>query len=165
MTLGSIPAVAALVREHAPAGELALAFRFGVFFLGGPDPNPLDIRFQKVSGLAAKVTLTEHQEGGQNLYTQRLPERITYDNLVLTRGFVHLSPLALDFHAAMSRFRFSPTNVVVTLLGDDANPLHAWLFHAAFPVRWATSDLDAEQKAVLVDTLELAYTRMEPMGV
>ena len=33
-----------------------LAFRFGVtFFIGGIIPNPLDTRFQKVSGLSSEI--------------------------------------------------------------------------------------------------------------
>ena len=73
-------------------------YRFGVLFLaGGVLPNLLDIRFQKVSGLSATVETTPLKEGGQNLYTQKLPERVSYGNLVLERGFVIDSPLNLEF--------------------------------------------------------------------
>jgi hypothetical protein len=51
--------------------------------------------------------------------------------------------------------------VLVTLLSEDGVPLAAWLFMKAFPVRWATSDLNAEERAVVIDTLELAYGRMQ----
>ncbi len=54
-----------------------LGFRFGVFFfVAGVVPNPLDIRFKKVSGLTATVATEDHPEGGQNLYTQTLPKTI-----------------------------------------------------------------------------------------
>lgn len=143
-----------------------LGHRFAVFFLaGGIVPNPLDIRFQKVSGLEATVETAEIREGGQNLYTQRVPQRVGYGKLTLERGFVVGSPLNLEFNAAMSLFKFAPGNVIVTLFSEDAIPIAAWLFVKAFPVRWATADLGASEGSVLVDTLELAYTRMQALRV
>jgi phage tail-like protein len=143
-----------------------LAHRFGVFFLaGGLIPNPLDIRFQKVSGLNARVETTTVNEGGQNLYAHRMPRRVSYDNLVLERGFVVGSPLNIEFNAAMSAFKFAPSNVIVTLFSEGAVPLAAWMFIKAWPVRWATADLNATEDRVLIDTLELAYTRMQALRI
>jgi phage tail-like protein len=143
-----------------------LGFRFAVVFLvGGVLPNPLDIRFQKVSGLSATVETTPLSEGGQNLYTHRLPKRVSYSNLVLSRGFVIGSLLNIEFNVAMSLFKFVPSNVMVTLLNEDGIPLSAWLFLKAYPVKWATSDLDAGQEQLVIDTLELAYTRMQALRI
>jgi phage tail-like protein len=145
--------------------EPIIGMRFGVlFFAGGVIPNPLDIRFQKVSGLSAEVETESVSEGGQNLYTQKLPKGVRYNNLVLERGMVIGSPLNLEFNAAMSLFKFATSNVLVTLLGESRAPLAAWLFMKAYPVKWSTSDLTAEP-ALVIDTLELAYTRMQILRV
>jgi phage tail-like protein len=142
-----------------------VGMRFGVLFLaGGAVPNPIDIRFQKVSGLSAEVETEPLREGGQNLYTQRLPRGIAYNNLVLERGMVVGSPLNMEFNAAMSLFKFAASNVLVTLLGEDRLPLAAWLFLKAYPVKWTTSDLTADP-ALVIDTMELAYTRMQILRV
>jgi phage tail-like protein len=127
-------------------------------------PNPLDIRFQK-AGAFGHCETTKLTEGGQNLYTHRLPDRVSYENLVLERGFVIGSPLNFEFNAAMSLFKLAPSNVLVTLLGENYAPLAAWLFLKAFPIKWSTADLDAGQTDVLIDTLELAYTRMQIMRI
>src|ERR1044071_9819573 len=146
-----------------PIPELTLAhellgFRFGVFFFAlGVIPNPLDIRFQKVKGLTATVRTTAVAEGGQNLYTQQLPSKVEYGNLVLERGVLVGPPLNIEFNVAMSLFKFAPSNVLVTLFNDSGAPVTAWLFIKAFPVKWSTSDLDATSKSVLIDTLELSY--------
>jgi len=146
--------------------DMALGFRFGVFFFaGGLIPNPLDIRFQRVSGLSAEVTTTTVDEGGQNLYTHKLPQKISYGNLTLERGFVIGSPLNIEFNVAMSLFQFSPSNVMVTLLSEDGAPLAAWLFLKAYPVKWSTADLDASQDQLVIDTMELAYTRMQILRI
>lgn len=147
-------------------GDPVIGLRFAVLFMvGGVLPNPLDLRFRRVSGLSMAVETQAVVEGGQNLYTQQLPRSIGHGNLVLERGMVIGSPLNLEFNATMSSFKFVTSNVLVTLLSEDQAPLAAWLFLKAWPVRWATSDLDASQPALVIDTMELAYTRMQVLRV
>jgi phage tail-like protein len=146
--------------------DLYLGFRFGVFFFaGGLIPNPLDIRFQKVSGLSAEIRTSTVNEGGQNLYTHRLPDKVDYGNLTLQRGMVVGSPLHIEINVALSLFKFAPSNVMVSLLGEDKAPVAAWLFLKAYPVKWATSDLDASADNIVIDTMELAYTRMQILRI
>lgn len=146
--------------------DLILGSRFAAcFFAAGVAPNPLDIRFQRISGLATTVETLAVHEGGQNLHAHQLPRRLSHGNLTLERGLVIGSPLAVELNAAMSLFRFAPSNVMITLLGDDAAPLAAWMFLKAFPVRWATADLQGSEDRVLIETLELAYSSMQAMRV
>ncbi|AXT61401.1 phage tail protein [Aquimarina sp. AD10] len=146
-----------------------LSHRFGVFFFaGGLIPNPIDIRFQKVSGMSTEVQLETINEGGQNLHTHRLPSKVSYTNLVLERGYVTSripSPLNLEFNLAFSRFKFYPSNVLVTKFNEAGNPIGAWLFLKAYPVKWSVSDLDAQSNSVAIDTMELAYTRFQIMRI
>ena len=147
-------------------GSPPLGFRFGVlFFAGGIIPNPLDILFQKVSGLGSSVETSPLEEGGQNLYTQALPKKIKYENLVLQRGLVVGSPLVVEFNIAMSQFKFSPSDVLVTLLDNTRIPIAGWLFMKAYPVKWSVSDLDADANAVVIEHMELTYQRMQVMRI
>jgi phage tail-like protein len=142
--------------------QMWLGYRFLVTFLiGGVLPNPLDIRFKRVSGLKATISTTPVPEGGQNLYTQKVPVKVEYENLVLERGMIVGSPLNIEFNATMSLFKFLPSNVLIALLSEDKVPAAAWMFFNAYPVKWATSDLDADQKTIVIDTMELAYQRMQ----
>lgn len=141
-------------------------FRFGVFFFaGGLIPNPLDIRFQSVGGLNAAIGTVTHREGGELLYSHRLPDSITYQNLVLKRGVIVGSPLTIEFNAAMTLFKFAPSNVLVTALSEDKVPLAGWMFIRAYPVGWSTTDLSADSPAVMIETMELAYARMQVVRV
>lgn len=161
-----MPSPLPLAPTPDPLGGPALAHRFGVFFFaGGVLPNPLDIRFQRVGGLQATVQTNALAEGGLNLYTHRTPRRVDYGNLVLERGYVVGSALNIEFGAAMSLFEFAPSNVLVTLFSEDAVPLGGWMFIKAYPVRWSTADLAAGDDRILVDTLELAYARMQIVRV
>ena len=136
-----------------------LAFRFSVTaFLAGLVPSPLDFRFQRVSGISSTVTTHMLNEGGQNLYAHRLPERVEYENLVLERGMSLVSPWTFtQFNAAMSLFQFQPCNVLVLLHDRNGLPLGAWLFRNAYPVKWELSDFDADANAVVIESMELAY--------
>lgn len=164
MAFGNGALTSGSLSNRNSGGDLPVGFRFGVyFFAGGVLPNPLDIRFQKVSGLSAEVKTTALSEGGQNLYSHRLPDRVEYTNLVLERGMVVGSPLNVEFNTAMSLFKFQASNVMVTLFSEDKTPLAAWLFLKAYPVKWSTSDFNAAEKEVVIDTMELAYTRMHIM--
>ena len=146
--------------------ELISGFRFSVtFFAGGVVPNPLDIRFKKVSGLSAEVTTETVGDGGQNLYTQKLPTGVSYGNLVLERGMVIGSPLKIDLQLAISGFKFAPCTVLVALLSPNWVPLSAWMFFTAYPVKWSFSDLDAETPALMIETMELAYTSMQIISI
>jgi len=142
--------------------SLHLNHRFGVyFFAGGVIPNPIDIHFQKVSGLSMNLDVETIGEGGQNLYSHRIPKKISYGNLMLERGIPVISPLDIEFNATFSLFRFAPANVLITLFNEDTIPVMGWMFMKAYPVKWTMSDLDANANSVMIETMELAYTRFQ----
>jgi len=146
--------------------DLVLGFRFGVFFfVGGVVPNPLDIRFQRVSGLGAQINTIDHREGGQNVFTHKLPDGITHDNIVFERGMVVGSPLNIEFNLALSFYTMTPSNVLIMLFNEDTIPIGGWLCIKAYPVRWSTSDLNASESGVVLDTFELAYQRLTLLRV
>ncbi|WP_347558444.1 phage tail protein [Robbsia sp. KACC 23696] len=128
-------------------------------------PSPLDFRFQRVSGLQRQVQTSSFRQGGDNVATVFLPERVTHGNLVLERGVMTLSPLTMAFADAMSRFQTHPCDVVVSLLNHQSLPISTWTFINAIPVGWRTGDLDASSSSVLVNSLELAYREMHFLGI
>ncbi|NER48992.1 MAG: phage tail protein [Symploca sp. SIO1A3] len=139
------------------------------FLGGGLIRSPYDVRFQKVSGLSATIETREIREGGENIFMQRLPNRVTYENLVLERGMVvkSFSPLAIGFNLAMSTLKLIPSNVLVMLLDENDNPIvpdGSWLLQQAYPVKWSVSDLDATQNEVMIETMELAYSRIQSLS-
>lgn len=123
----------------------------------------IDIRFQKISGF--RVSMSPHvlEEGGQNLFSHRLPQRYNYENLVLERGLVLGSDISQTFQDAMTTFRFAPVTVLVSLLDEQDDPVMSWAFFDAYPVSWQSSDLDANANSLVIETLELAYTRFQRM--
>lgn len=157
----------------------ALSHRFLVtFFHAGFFPNPIDFRFQRVSGIGASMDLQTFDSGGQNLHRHQLPKKTSYKNLVLERGYSTSaipSPVTLLFEDAFNSFSFSPCRVLIILfsemtpatplVGGLTIPVGAWCFEKAVPVNWSHSELEAQSSKVLVETMELTYTRCVAVGI
>ncbi len=157
----------------------ALSHRFLVTFLHfGLIPNPIDFRFQRVSGMGANMEMQSFDSGGENLHRHHLPKKTNYNNLVLERGYstsLIVSPVTLLFEDAFNDFSFSPCRILVMLFSklDIATPLGggltlpvgAWCFEKAVPVRWSYSDMDAQSDKVFMDKMEFTYTRCVTVGI
>ncbi|MEB3265921.1 MAG: phage tail protein [Cyanobacteriota bacterium] len=141
-----------------------MTHRFGVFFFhAGMVFNPLDIRFQEVTGLGAKIQTSSDPTAAPTLSAAKMPTGIDYDNLVLKRGVVTGSPVAKQVESMFRNFRFHRSDVLVTTFAEEGIPTGGWLFSEAFPVEWQLADLTAQTEAVLVETLSLSYARLRWM--
>ena len=123
-----------------------------------------EISFQEVSGINATVGEFTFKEGGENRFVHRLPDRVTYDKLILKRGMLVGSQMISWFKDAVESFQFDPKDITVTLLNGDREPLESWSFVKAYPVKWSFSNFNAQQNEIVVETIELAYqyfTRLE----
>ena len=137
-----------------------VGFHFKVEFDG--IANEQDIRFQSVSGISAAAPNSEtYQEGGENRFTHRLPQRASYENLVLKRGMLVGSDLIAWFKDAIESFKFKPRNTTVTLLDAKHQPLEQWYFYKAWPTKWNVEGFDAEKSSLVIETVEFSYQYFE----
>lgn len=113
--------------------------------------------FQEVSGLSVKLETTPVKEGGENQFVHRLPLPPVYSNIVLKRGLMVGSPLITWALSAVQSFTFTPKTVVITLMDQSSNILATWNVVNAYPVALKVSDLKAQENALAIDTLELAF--------
>ncbi len=144
--------------KYPPVG-----FHFDVRFEGLESEQ--DIGFQEVSGLNATIGEFTFEEGGENRFVHRLPQRITYDKLVLKRGVLKGSKLIEWFRNALELYRFEPKGVLVTLLDENHEPLESWSFINAYPVKWSVSAFNSTQNEVAVETIELSYQYFRRMDL
>lgn len=115
--------------------------------------------FQEVSGLSVQVNVEEVKEGGENGFSHRLPSPAKFGNLVLKRGMFEDDELFKWCKDAIEDFEFAPMQVIVSLLNQKGEPLKAWMFDKAYPVKWSLSGFNSTQNAVVVESVELAYQR------
>lgn len=119
--------------------------------------EPVDIAFQDVSGIGMELQTEDVVEGGENMFTQKLPTRASYTPLVLKRGLAVKSSLTDWVRDAVENLSIDPVTVIVALLNENKEPLIAYRFINAYPLKWSVSNFNAETSSVVIETLELYY--------
>jgi len=130
-----------------------LGFHFEVKFMGMEGES----QFQSVSGLSVEIETEDISEGGENRFKHKLPIRTKYPNLVLKRGLLVNSVLIKWCRSALEDFVFYPSDILISLLNEESEPLMSWNVVHAYPVKWTVVDFNAEESTIVVETIELAY--------
>jgi phage tail-like protein len=132
-----------------------LGFYYKVEF--GISQNKNDVRFQSVSGLSVEYDYENFKEGGENRFEHKLPVRTKYADLVLKRGMLTDSAVLKWFLDAFRDRTFKPADINVILMNEKSEPLRTWKISHAIPKKWLVSDLNANESAIVIETLELTY--------
>lgn len=138
--------------EYPPVG-----FHFKVDF-GLTGLKYGDVRFQDVSGISSEMETENIVEGGENHFIHKLPKRVKYSNLVLKRGALKDSGLINWISKTIDNYEISPTDIIVSLLNEEHQPLLTWKFMNAWPVKWSISDFKAMDNSLAVESIELTYS-------
>ena len=132
------------------------SFHFLVSFLDVGD-SVKDVGFQSVSGLNVSMDLETYREGGENRFVHQLPVKSNYSDLTLKRGIVLDSGLIKWCTDTFESMIIRPTDMVVSVLNDDHEPLLSWNIKHAWPKKWTVSDLNAESSELVIESMELTY--------
>ena len=125
--------------------------------VGTPPHNDDDVRFSEVSGLSVEVGTEDVPEGGQNRFVQKYPTRAKYPELVLKRGLLKNSAVWDWFRECIEELTITPKEVFVKLLNEEHQPLMTWHLVGAFPTKWAVTDFNASNNAVVIESLQMYY--------
>jgi phage tail-like protein len=117
----------------------------------------VDMSFQEVGGLKANVQVRELTEGGENRFKHLLPERISYEKLVLKRGLATNSAVFQWCMNTIANFEFKPVTLFVKLMDEDGQPLVTWEVINAYPIGWTVGNFNAESNSVVIEEMTLAY--------
>jgi phage tail-like protein len=134
-----------------------VGFHFKVEFVGLGNDN--DVRFQSVSGLSVEYDTETFKEGGENRYEHKLPVRTKYPDLGLKRGMLMNSEIIDWVIDAIQNRSFDPRELNVSLLNVEHEPLRTWRIERAWPKKWAVGDLNAQENSLVVESLDLSYSR------
>ena len=139
--------------------------RFLTTFVFGGIPSPLDIAFQKVSGLSRELKVTPYSQGGQNAGNLYLADKVQHSPLILERGVMIVTPLTLVFDRVMQGEQMVYADIVILLLNHLSLPVCGWSISNALPVSWQTAEFDANANSIAVNRLELQYQDIRWMGI
>lgn len=133
-----------------------VSFYFSLSFKGE------DAAFQEVSGISKELNVEEVVSGGENRFKYRLPTVSTSHNLILKRALLPQGSQLIDWCASSIdeglAKKIEPHDVSVKLLDAGGTVCVTWTFYNAYPVKYAVSDLKSQESALVLETIELAYT-------
>lgn len=119
-------------------------------------------RFQEAGGLDATIDTVEYREGGDNLGTRKLPGQTKHSNLSLKRGYTDDNQLYKWFEDVMTgRTEKIRRNISVVNLAMDGQEVMRFNLFNAFPVKYTAPSFNAVGSALSIETLEIAYERIE----
>lgn len=134
----------------------ALGLRFGVT-IDSAEGGSADLgTFTGCQGLTMEYDVFEYQEGGENSYVHRLPGRLRFANLVLSRA-VDASSGAVAAWFRRQQNSVERTTAVVTAYDPAGDEVAAWTLDGVYPVRWTGPRFEAAGRGVATETLELAH--------
>lgn len=143
--------------------------------------------FTNCSGLDISRDVEKVEEGGVNNYVHKLPGRVSYKNITLSRGLT-VSRTLWDwmkegrYDSRVRRINFSiiqgaPGHNALTMganlisggssadsfqsflaaMGAGFGKVKHWDVEDAYPVNWSLSELDASSGSAAIETLEIAH--------
>jgi phage tail-like protein len=137
--------------ESVPLGQ---ALRFHVQIDGG---NAADLGdWNKCDGLTVEYEIKEYQEGGNNDYVHRLPGRVKYQNIKLTRTLNEKSSEIASW-VSSNRTSFKRQNARIAALDTEGKQIASWNLTGVYPVKWTGPSFDISTNQGATESLELAH--------
>jgi phage tail-like protein len=119
--------------------------------------------FTACSGFRAEREILTVAEGGVNHYVHKLPGRTSYGHLTLKKGIAFSTALWDWYAEGLRDLKVKKRNINIIHYGSYFNiPARWYKVIDAFPVNWSASDLSADSTSVAVESLELAFSYIEP---
>lgn len=126
------------------------------------DGDPIG-RFTQVDGLEMEIEVESIDEGGQNDFSHKLPGRLKWPNIKLTRGVTQSDNLVEWMRQSAgeefdgNKNKLTRSTVGIVMLSSSGRPLREWQVEGAFPVSWKGPSFSASDDDVLTEELEIAH--------
>lgn len=112
--------------------------------------------FFKASGMASEIEFEEYHEGGSN-FSLKFPVKVKHFNVILEKGVTE-SKFLYGWFDEIQKGIIDKKDFVISVLDTDLKtPIRSWTFINGYPVKWELSDLNAVDKSVLIEKIELTH--------
>lgn len=123
------------------------------------------IAFQEITGIAAELNVEEVSAGGENRFTYKLPKSSAFQNLICKRAITARASKLTDWCNRSINYglvnKIETSDVSLNLLDANGLVARSWTFHNAYPIKYSISELNSMENALVIETIELAYTYFE----
>lgn len=112
--------------------------------------------FAKASGMASEIEFEEYREGGSS-FSLKFPVKVKHFNVVLQKGITE-SKFLYEWFSEIENGIINKKDFVISILDNNLKTkIRSWSFSNGYPVKWEISDLDAMDKSLLIEKIELAH--------
>jgi phage tail-like protein len=131
-----------------------------IFVVKVPDIDTVGM-FTRCSGLELTIDVFQYAEGGNNEFVHHLPGRLSYPNLVLTRGLTDQDAVFKWFSATRTQPQLKEVTIIFQT--HKGQPIRTFTFADAYPVRWSGPSAEAGTATVALEVLEIAHSGLKDL--
>lgn len=114
-------------------------------------------QFTGCEGLAAEYSMEEVMQGGDNSHVYRLPGRVKYPTVKLSRLLTGESAKLAAWFTTFATQGTKRGQATITLYNVLQKPICSWVLKEVHPVKWTGPSFTTDGSGVAKETLELAY--------
>jgi phage tail-like protein len=112
--------------------------------------------FTEVSGLEVEIEVMKVEEGGRNDIIHSLPGRRKVSDITLKSGITVSNELWKWFNQVLQG-NFKRQHVSIVIVNQLRQPVQAWQFIEALPIKWSGPQLKADQTGGSIQSLVLTH--------
>jgi phage tail-like protein len=112
--------------------------------------------WSKCDGLSVEYEIKEYMEGGENGFVHKIPGRIKYQNIKLTRPLNHDSSKVASWLADLQDGVDRQT-AEIAALDPTGETICSWSLQGVYPAKWTGPSFDAGSATAATETLELVH--------
>lgn len=112
--------------------------------------------WSKCDGLSVEYELKEYMEGGENAYVHKIPGRIKYQNIKLTRVLTRDSSKVAAWLTSLQEGVQRQT-AEIAALDPTGETIVSWTLQGVYPAKWTGPSFDIGSSQVASETLELVH--------
>jgi phage tail-like protein len=137
---------------NLPSLDPLTSLRFSVTVDGDDLGN-----FTAVSGLSAQIEMLEYRAGGENGFSYKIPGRMTFTPIVLTRAIEGASGSLAGWFAAFRDFKGGGRTGAITAYDGMGLQVTQWNLVDVYPSHWVGPEFGVDGASVAHETLELTH--------
>ncbi len=141
-----------------------MGYRFYVCFL--KQPNPINLQFQKVSGLSLSLTIEEEKNSSVLDDYEYTITGLNRGIVSFERGLFQLIPPLIDgFNCDIEEYKFKTFPILICVLNNECEPIKNWVLYDSIITDWSLGNLDAASSSIIIETMKVKYRKIEPIGL
>jgi phage tail-like protein len=120
--------------------------------------------FTSCQGLGAQIEMLEYREGGQNGFTYKIPGRLLFTPVQLTRPIEGTKGSLAPWFTAFQKKPGGGRTAAITAFDGLGTQVVQWSLVDVFPTRWTGPQFGLDTAGVAHETLELVHNGFTQVG-